>query len=134
MSDLKSEVGKEIFVCVVRDKEVYDGVYAETVFSSCKKFLEEVMSGRRKTFHMFFGKGKVLQVTNISYSSSGAKRKIYDVLITKIYLKDKSERTIEGQCVCYSQLWAELGNYAKEKFLSINPSRRKLIEGLEGLE
>jgi hypothetical protein len=130
MSDPKSEIGKEVFVCVIRDKEVYERIYRDTVFSSCKQFLEEVLSGKRKTFHMLFGKGKVLQ-TNVAYSTISTERKIYDVLITKIYFKDESETTIEGKCYCYSDLWIKLGKYAKKQFLNLNPSRRKFIKVLE---
>lgn len=121
MSDSKSEIGKEVFVCVIHDSEVYTGLHQEATFSSCKKFLDEVLCGKRKTFKICFSKGKVVKVTD-------EKNKKYDVLMTKIYLKDENDITMEGKCCCYADLWIELGEYARKQFfLNENPSRRRLI-------
>jgi hypothetical protein len=124
MLDPKSEIGKIVFVCVIHDSEVYMGLHREATFSSCKKFLDEVLCGKRKTFKICFGKGKVLNVTD-------EKNKKYDVLITKLYLKDENEVTIEGRSCCYADLWIELGEYAREQFSNGNPSRRRILKDFE---
>lgn len=76
---------------------------------------------------MYFAKGKVLKIWRPKSITNDTE---YEVLITKLYLKDKTDITEEGGCAIYSQLWIKLGEYAKKRFMNDNPSRRKFIKGL----
>jgi hypothetical protein len=127
MSDSKAIRNKEVYVCVIHDSEVYTGLHQNATFSSCKKFLDEVVSGKRKTFKIFFAKGKVLKITSFNNN----KDKDYELLITKVYLRVSSDITTEGRNAFYSDLWIKVGKYARKQILNDNPSRRKLIKGLE---
>jgi hypothetical protein len=124
----ESKEGKEVFICVIRDSEVYNGLEQEATFSSCKKFLNEFLCGKRKSINMYFAKGKVIKIWRPKTITNDTE---YEVLITKLYLKDKTDITLEGRCATYSQLWIKLGEYAREQFMNDNPSRRKFIKGLE---
>lgn len=126
MSEFKE--GKEVFICVIHDNEVYNGHKQEATFSSCKKFLDEFLCGKRKTIKIYFAKGEVFKIWRHQSDSNDTE---YEVLITKLYLKDKSDITEDGRCAIYSQLWLKLGKYARERFNDDNPSRRKFIKGLE---
>jgi len=100
------------------------GLHREATFSSCKKFLDEVLSGKRKKFKICFGKGKILGVTE-------EKNKKYEVLITKLFLNDENNIREEGKTCCYADLWIELGEYAREQFSNQNPSRRRILKDFE---
>jgi len=128
MLDQEFKEGQEVFVCVIHNSEVYSGLHQEATISSCKRFLSEVLSGKRKIYKIFFAKGEVIKIVK---SISNSKEIDYDVLITKLYLKDESDITTEGRCACYSEIWIRLGEYARERFLNQNPSRRRFIKGFE---
>lgn len=125
MSDQRFDIGKEVFICVIHDSEVYTGFHQEATFASCKKFLDEVLIGKKKTFKIWFGKGLVLKTLQ-NYQGDG---KDYGILITKVYLKDKNFE--HGKCGTFAELWLELGEYARKQFSDDNPSRRKFIEAFE---
>ena len=117
---------KEVFICVIHDHEVYNGFHGEATLHSCKKFIDAVFAGKQKNSQVFFAKGIV-----VNEREGNVDNKVFEVFLTKIYWKDGSSLTAEGRCSSYSELWIKSGKYARELFLSENPSRRKLIEGLE---